>query len=319
MPKPLPNPSFGSRKGREQSRTFLLPRRLYIPTVYDLILMVSPLKRLTDDIVNTWSTMPKSQALRWYGAVLTHFPTILRERKFYSADTAMKGNLRFFALGRDFNVDVDAINSSPGNGYAFLREFFVRQIYFREFKTLNFDTCLDLGSNTGVVSSMLKQLSGPEGKVIGVDPHTYPDNPFRTRLNSVSGLTIHQGVLCGESIRHDSAALHSMCDRYNFDTKLAITVAELKALYGIKHVDFVKIDIEGAEFTIFRDSVAWLDGIDNLAMEVHRDAGDPQELIAILQQAGYRVKWLDEAGYPTEQTTAGYIYASKNGSLKAEA
>jgi FkbM family methyltransferase len=278
--------------------------------------MAQQLRRLADDIIHTWQTMPKSQALRWYGAVLQNAPTVLREGKLYSADYAMHGVLRFHLLGRDLDVDVNAINTTGGNGYAFLREFFVRRIYFREFKQLNFTTCLDLGCNTGVVASLLKQLAGPGGKVVGVDPLTYPGNTFRSQLNTVPGLTIHQGVLCGESIRHDSAALHAMCDPYNFDSNLAITVEELMKTYGMEHVDFLKMDIEGAEFAIFRDSAHWLDRVDNLAMEVHNTVGDPTEIIQRLQQENFCVKWLDDAGYPSDQRNAGYIYASKIGSLK---
>jgi len=278
--------------------------------------MAHQLKRLTDDMIDTWSAMPKSQALDWYGSVLRHAPTVLRERKFYSADHDMRGTLRFFLLGRDIAVDVDAMNSTAGNGYAFLREFFVRKVYFREFKQLSFDSCLDLGSNTGVVASLLKQLGGPKGKVVGIDPLTYPDNIFRSRLVDYPGLKIHQGILCGESQRHDSAALHAMCDLYGFDSNLAITIEELMKIYDVRHVDFLKMDIEGAEFTIFRDSVRWLDGVDNLAMEVHNTVGDPTEIIQRLQEKGFRVKWLDDAGYPVEQRGAGYIYASKIGSLK---
>jgi len=260
--------------------------------------------------------MPKSQALRWYGAVLRHAPTIARERKFYSADRDMQGILRFDLLGRDLTVDVDAINTTAGNGYAFLREFFVRKIYFREFKRLSFETCLDLGCNTGVVTSLLKQLAGSQGKVFGIDPHTYPDNAFRSRLDTLPGIKIHQGVLCGESLRHDSAALRAMCDPYDFDSNLAITVEELMKTYGLQHIDFLKMDIEGAEFAIFRDSVRWLDGVDNLAMEVHNTVGAPEEIIQRLQQQGFRVKWLDDGGYPIDPRNAGYIYASKIGSLK---
>lgn len=278
--------------------------------------MAHPLKRLTDDAIDTWSAMPKSQALRWYGGVLRHAPTVLRERKFYSADHDMHGTLRFFLLGRALAVDVDALNSTVGNSYAFLREFFVRRIYFREFKRLSFDSCLDLGCNTGVVTSFLKQLAGPEGKVVGIDPLTYPDNSFRSQLGSYPGIKIHQGVLCGESLRHDSAALHAMCDPYDFDSNLAITVEELMDTYELRHVDFLKMDIEGAEFAIFRDSVRWLDTVDNLAMEVHNTVGDPTEIIHRLQGEGFRVKWLDDAGYPVEPRGAGYIYASKTGSLK---
>jgi FkbM family methyltransferase len=261
--------------------------------------------------------MPKSQALRWYGAVLRHAPTILQERKFYSADRDMSGVLSFRVLGRDLNVDVDAINTTAGNGYAFLREFFVRQIYFREFKQLNFDTCLDLGCNIGGVSSFLIDLAGPQGRVVGIDPLLYPDNAFRSKVAATPGINIHQGILCGESIRHDSFALHAMCEPYGFDPSLAITIEELMQTYSLQHVDFVKMDIEGAEFDIFRDSVRWLDGVDNLAMEVHNAVGDPTEIIERLQQKGFRVKWLDDGGYPVEPRNAGYIYASKIGSLKA--
>lgn len=275
--------------------------------------MGHPLKRLASDAVNTWFTMPKSQALRWYGAVLRNAPTILRERKFYSADHHMRGVLRFHLLDRHFDVDVDSLS---GNPYAFLREFFVRQIYFREFKQLRFDTCLDLGCNTGVVTSLLKQMAGPQGRIVGIDSLAFPGNAFREKAAATSGITIHQGVLCGESLRHNAVPLDAMCSPKGFDPNLAITVEELLNLYGLHHIDFLKIDIEGAEFDIFRDSVHWLDAVDNLAMEVHNTVGNPEAIIQRLEQQGFRVKWLDDAGYPTEPKSAGYIYASKIGSLK---
>jgi FkbM family methyltransferase len=278
--------------------------------------MTHQFKRLTDDVLQTWSAMPKSQALRWYGSVLQHAPTILRERKLYSADRKMRGTLQFNLLGSRIDVDVDALNTTGGNGYAFLREFFVRRIYFREFTHLRFDTCLDLGCNAGVVTSLLKQLAGPTGKAVGIDPLTYPGNTYRAKVAATPGITLHQGVLCSESLRHDPAALHAMCDPFGFDTSLAVTVDELMNTYGLHHIDFLKMDIEGAEFGIFRDSVQWLDKVDNLAMEVHHDVGDPGEIIHRLQQKGFQVKWLDDAGYPTERRQAGYIYASKIGSLK---
>jgi FkbM family methyltransferase len=279
--------------------------------------MANQLRRLADDAIHTWSAMRKSQALRWYGSVLRHAPTILRERKFYSADSDMRGTLRFFLLGRDLAIDMDAITSTTGNPYAFLREFFVRQIYFREFRTLSFDTCVDLGCNIGLVAGVLKLLAGPHGTVLGVDPLTYPDVPLRSTIAATPGIKIHQGFLCGESLRHNSAALHAMCAPYGFDAGLAITVEELMNIYGLQHIDFLKMDVEGAEFGIFRDSASWLKGVDNLAMEVHNAVDDPTEIIHRLQQQGFRVKWLDDAGYPAEARNAGYIYASKIASLKA--
>jgi FkbM family methyltransferase len=278
--------------------------------------MTHSIRRFCDDFSGTWRAMPKLQALRWYAAVLRHAPTVLRERKFYSADREMHGKLLFYLFGRTLTVDVDSINSTDNNGYAFLREFFVRQIYFREFNQLSFDVCLDLGCNTGVVTSLLKQMGGSLSKVCGVDALTYPDNAFRANARSTPGITLHQGVLCGESIRLDVPALHLMCDHYGFDTNRAITVAEVMTTYGLGHIDFLKMDIEGAEFAIFRDSAPWLDHVDNLAMEVHHRRGNPADIILRLQQEGFKVKWLDDAGYPSDGPHAGYIYASKIGSLK---
>jgi FkbM family methyltransferase len=278
--------------------------------------MASSLKRLLDDATRTWRAMPRSQALRWYGAVLRHAPTILRERKFYSADREMQGHLNFFLFGGTCPIDVDSINSTDNNGYCFLREFFVRQIYFRAFKHLKFDTCLDLGCNTGIVTSILKQLAGPAGRVVGIDALLYPANAYRAKINATPGITLHHGVICGESVRHDPAALHAMCDKYGFDINLAISVSELMGLYGLHHIDFLKMDIEGAEFAIFRDSAPWLERVDNLAMEVHNKEGDPSAIIDRLRHAGFQVSWLDDAGYPVAPRHAGYIYASRTGSLK---
>jgi FkbM family methyltransferase len=278
--------------------------------------MATSLRRLWDDATHTWRAMPKPQALRWYGALLRHAPTVVRERKFYSADREMRGKLHFTLFGNTFPVDVDLINSTCNNGYAFLREFFVRQIYFREFTHLNFDTCVDLGCNTAVTTSFFKQLGGSRGRVVGVDALTYPDNAYRARMAATPGVTLHQGVLCGESLRHDPTALHAMCDMYGFDTNLAISMSELMDLYGLDHIDFLKMDIEGAEFGMFHDTTPWLDRVDALAMEVHHAKGDPGEIVERLQQSGFRVKWLDDNGYPVDSRHAGYIYASKTDSLK---
>jgi SAM-dependent methyltransferase len=281
--------------------------------------MAHPLKRLLDDVTGTWRVMPKSQALRWYAAMVRHAPQVVRERKFYSADAEMRGVQRFHILGRDFAVDVDAVNSTPGNGYAFLREMFVRQIYFRAFRHLNFKTCLDLGCNTGVVSSILNQIAGAGGRVVGIDPLTYPESSFRAYALTLPGLTIDQRILCGESVRNNPAKLEAVCVPYGFDPARAATMREVLDAHQLDHVDFMKVDIEGAEFDIFRDSYPWLERVDNLAMEVHNQVGDPGEIIRKLQDMGFRVSWLDDNGYQSEPRQAGYIYASKVGALKNQA
>lgn len=261
--------------------------------------------------------MPAGQASRWYAALLRHAPAIVRSRKIYAADAVMHGKLRFRVLDKDLTVDVDAINSTAGNGYAFLRELFVRQIYFREFRKLQFDTCLDLGCNIGVVASCLRSLAGPGGRVFGVDPFTYPESTFRVSAANTPGITLDQRVLCGESMRHDAEQLRSLCEPYGFDPSLAATVEEVMDDHHLDRIDFLKMDIEGAEFGIFRDSARWLERVNDLAMEVHKAAGDPTEIADRLRAAGFKVTWLSDDGYPVSLPDAGYIYASRIGSLRS--
>jgi len=274
------------------------------------------LKRFVDDLTQSWSSMPKSQALKWYGAVLRRSPTILRTRKFYSADHDMHGLVYFKMFGREFSVDIEALGSTAGNPYSFCRELFVRQIYFRAFKSLNFTTCLDLGCNAGVVTSVLKQLGGPDARVVGVDARIYDDNAFRLKAEKVPGVTLINQLLVGESLRHNPELLHAMCDPHGLDINLAVTVEEVMDRFDMQKVDFLKMDIEGAEYAIFRDSSGWLKRVDNLAMEVHYREGDPGEIVRQLQEAGFRVAWTDDNGDPVDTRHAAYIYASKIGSLK---
>jgi FkbM family methyltransferase len=241
---------------------------------------------------------------------------VWREKKFYSADRDMVDDIRFQMFGMPFSVDIRALGSTSGNPYAFCRELFVRQIYFRAFKHLDFATTLDLGCNAGVVTGVMKQLGGPNSRAIGVDARMYGDNAFRAKMEATPGVTLVKGVLCGESIRHDPAALSAMCDPYNLDAATATTVGEVMDAYDLQHVDFVKMDIEGAEFAIFRDSAEWLKRVDNFAMEVHNYVGDPTEIVKRLGDAGFRVTWADENGDRVESRLACYIYASKIGSLK---
>ncbi len=278
--------------------------------------MAGSVKRMLDDVTGTWAAMPKSQAMRWYAAALRHAPQILKQRKLYSADRDMHGELRFRLRGRDIAINVDDISSTPGNAYAFLRELMVRQIYFRAFQKLRIRNALDFGCNIGVVTIVLKELGEADTRVVGVDSQVFSDNTFRRKAERAPGITLEHHVLCGEETRQDPAALAAMCAPYGFDPELATTVEEVMERHSFSEIDFVKMDIEGGEFSVFGGRAAWLDRVQNIAMEVHRSVGDPTEIINILKARHFEVRWADDSGYACTTEKAGYIYASRDGSLR---
>jgi hypothetical protein len=51
-------------------------------------------------------------------------------------------------------------------------------------------------------------------------------------------------------------------------------------------------------------------------LEVHRDAGDPLEIVRALERNAFRVVTADAELRPTPAATAAYIYASATGALK---
>jgi FkbM family methyltransferase len=279
------------------------------------------LKRIAADLTGAWKVTPASQALRWYGWLLRRAPAVLRTQKFYAADAGMNGVCEFKLFGRTLSFDADAINTSVvdpmrGTAYSFLRELFVRRIYFRGFNELKFDSCLDFGCNVGMVASLLRQLGGPDARVLAVDPLTYPNNTFRQALTKIKGLKIERHVLCDSATKADPKRVHELCDPYGFDPATVATIPEILQANQIDHVDFMKMDIEGAEFGIFAEPTPWLTRVDNIAMEVHSECGDPGVIVQHLQQHGFDVTWCHDYGYPVEARNAGYIYASRVGSLK---
>ncbi len=278
-------------------------------------------RRLAGDCIGMWRVTPKRQAMRWYGLVILNLPGVLRTRRFYAADAKMRGLCRFRALDQEFEFNMDDINSSladsaNGSAYAFLRELFVRRIYFRAFLNPSFGTCLDLGCNIGIVATVLRQLGGPGGRVIAIDPLEYRKNRFWENAVAQKAVEFERAVLCDTRTKNDPQRLHALCDAYGFDVLTAVTISQLMERNGILHVDFLKMDIEGAEFSIFSEATPWLEHVANIAMEVHSELGDPTIVIDRLHQHGFETSWTNDYGFPVEKRNAGYIYASRNGQLK---
>ena len=65
-------------------------------------------------------------------------------------------------------------------------------------------------------------------------------------------------------------------------------IEELLDQHGLKTVDFVKMDIEGSEFSLFQ-APNWLRRVKYLSMEVHPEFGRVQPLLEALDH--HRFVW----------------------------
>ena len=81
-------------------------------------------------------------------------------------------------------------------------------------------------------------------------------------------------------------------------------------------ISFLRMDVEGCEFLVMRDSDDWIQRVDNIAMEVHGNAGDPFEIVKGLERNAFRVVTTDRELRPAPTSQAAYIYGSITGALK---
>lgn len=71
----------------------------------------------------------------------------------------------------------------------------------------------------------------------------------------------------------------------------AVTCTSLKPILQSRKVDFLKMDIEGAEYEVLKDCEKELHNVDNIFIEYHSFSNQPQkldEILNIIKNAGFR-------------------------------
>ncbi|QCG87273.1 FkbM family methyltransferase [Azospirillum sp. TSH100] len=257
------------------------------------------------DLTGILRAMPAGQALRWYGHVLLNAPTVMRQRKFYPADNAMSGPVEF--LYRGHRVAIDVPPPAPGNApyFAWLREFYVRDCYLGPFleKGFRYDRCLDIGCNQGEVARVLSILGGRRNHVVAVD------------CDDFSQMAMRRQIAGEHPIEFRRAYIGPLPTGWTADGAEVVEMDALLQRFDGGRADFMKLDVEGAEFGILMVRNDWLQRVDNIAMEVHRDAGNPATIIDELRRHGFAVCWKGGHG-PKPPEDAEFIYASRNGLLR---
>lgn len=152
-------------------------------------------------------------------------------------------------------------------------------------------TVLDLGANVGLVAAHYRYL-WPASRIVSVEMDA--DN-FALAQANAPGVTLAQAAVVPESYRQlrawyageeeDGYHLAPLGPR----SAPAITVRELLGWFGVEEVDFVKMDVEGAEWQLLGDAAAaeWAPRVRSLLVEVH--GGEGRERMArSLADLGFR-------------------------------
>lgn len=154
-------------------------------------------------------------------------------------------------------------------------------------------TVLDLGCNIGLTSAHYCAL-WPMAIVVGVEMDH--DSAELARLNAPCA-TIREHAV-GGAVGHGSynPAIRSDSFALGFEGGTEVRVLDLGTTitesFVDRHVDFLKMDIEGAEWDVFADT-GWNSMVDTILVELHAE-GTSREIVARgieeLNRLGYHAR-----------------------------
>jgi FkbM family methyltransferase len=189
------------------------------------------------------------------------------------------------------------INDGP-NFYMLYKDIFVHRIY--HFDAARADPLiLDCGSNLGMSILYFKQVY-PQARVIGFepDPAIFPylqENVTRNGLTQVQAVQAAVAAQRG-TLRFYSDGKYGSCLADHLPTdmpqdwqKYEVPCVKLRD-YLMEPVDFLKMNIEGAEWEVLADSRAQLRRVREMVVEYHHLPGLPRTLhkiLGLLQDEGF--------------------------------
>ncbi len=174
-------------------------------------------------------------------------------------------------------------------------ELFKEEVY--RFKARRPDPyIIDCGSNIGMSIIYFKSIY-PDARIVGfeADPHIYSFLEKNVASFGLQNVEVVNKAVWDKndevlSFLAEGGAGGRVEEKSSTHKFVEVKTARLKD-YLTEPVDFLKIDIEGAEYNVIRDCADSLHHVEHLFIEYHSMEDRPQnlhEILRIVQKAGFR-------------------------------
>jgi len=190
---------------------------------------------------------------------------------------------------------------------------------------------VDVGANVGYYTLRLAPLVS-KGKIISIeaDPESGEILKINCKLNNLSNVEIHNCAVTdknGEVILYQSdthSGINSIFLKGSPNLKNKNTVVQAVMLDSLleneERIDWIKVDVEGAELSVLRGAQKTLERTKRILIEIHehvllQNKENPQTIIEILENNGFKVKLLDHdwdsKNSPNQILKSDYILGEK--------
>lgn len=166
-------------------------------------------------------------------------------------------------------------------------ELFVDEIYRFQAKT-EAPVIIDCGANIGLSSLYFKTIY-PAATLHAFEPDA---NLFQlleqnAQVNQFTNTHLHQAAVWIEDTTLSFSSKGSEASHIDLSNQSEHQVKAIRLasfLAGFEHVDFLKIDIEGAEFQVVADCLDGLKKVEHFFLEYHGKVNQTKQLYTLLQQ-----------------------------------
>ena len=128
-------------------------------------------------------------------------------------------------------------------------------------------TCLDVGANIGL-KTLIMAARARDGKVVAIEAAPKVGEVLELNVRSNAANVTVEKTAIGDRASRGTVLFHEdSAYGYISETGVEIPVTTLAALskkHDLKRVDFIKIDVEGSEFAILKDSLDFINANETL-------------------------------------------------------
>ena len=244
----------------------------------------------------------------YLASLLLHSGAVIRMQSLRPADAGLAKRMCHFVIN-------GGMLSIPGEHIGLAREIVAKRIYdwAPRFAIKRGDTVVDLGANVGVFS-LYAAAQGASVVSVEAQDGFRPLLQDLFRANDLTPTTIVHALVGSASGVFGNAENRLAASHWGSEPR-PMTLAQLLETAGLSTVDLLKADIEGSEYDLLLSSdIQTLRRIRRIAMEVHTDHGDAQQLVSHLTGAGFRVFITDGQlrRVPSLRERFGFLYAEQH-------
>ena len=169
-----------------------------------------------------------------------------------------------------------------------IREIWVRDVYLGHgYLTIPpSGTVVDLGTNMGALTT-LALAHGNQVRIVAVEADPAECQRLRKNLELngwIDRATIVNAFVGGQTQFQQQLALAERSASVS-------TVSEQELLDRAGgRISFLKCDIEGSEFQLFNSGSPLLAASDQIAIEIHPDEGNSEQMLELLKAAGFKLQ-----------------------------